>query len=154
MPDERRRPRGRVLVVEDEAYVRASLDELLQARGFDVSLAAGVEDALSSLGRSPVDVVLTDLKMPGGGGLELVRRVRAAAQEMPVVVLTGHGTVPSAVECIKSGASDYLLKPIDKGRLDKALQRVKQRMGTQAPGAERLEALRAGTWNVLAPPLP
>ncbi|HZM71180.1 MAG TPA: sigma-54 dependent transcriptional regulator [Candidatus Cryosericum sp.] len=124
MPDERRRPRGRVLIVEDEAYVRASLDELLRARGFDVSLAAGVEEALVSLARAPVDVVLTDLKMPGGGGLELVRRVRASSPEMPVVVLTGHGTVPSAVECIKSGASDYLLKPIDPEALEAALDRA------------------------------
>ena len=124
MPDERRRPRGRVLVVEDEPYVRSSLDELLRARGFDVSLAAGVEEALASLGKVPVDVVLTDLKMPGGGGLELVRRVRVSWPEMPVVVLTGHGTVPSAVECVKSGASDYLLKPIDPEALEAALDRV------------------------------
>jgi DNA-binding NtrC family response regulator len=124
--EERRRPRGRVLVAEDEAYVRASLDELLRARGFDVSLAAGVEDALASLARSPVDVVLTDLKMPGGGGLELVRRVRAASPEMQVVVLTGHGTVPSAVECIKSGAADYLLKPVDPEALEASLERALQ----------------------------
>jgi len=126
VPEEQRRPRGRVLVVEDEAYVRASLDELLRARGFDVSLSAGVDDALASLARMPVDVVLTDLKMPGGGGLELVRRARAASLEVPVVVLTGHGTVPSAVECIKSGASDYLLKPIDPEALEAALDRALQ----------------------------
>jgi len=124
MPEERMTARGRVLLVEDEAYVRASLDDLLRARGFDVSLASGVDDALTSLAKAPVDVVLTDLKMPGGGGLELVRRAHTAYPGVPVVVLTGHGTVPSAVECMRWGASDYLLKPIDPEALEAALDRA------------------------------
>ena len=110
--------RGRVLVVEDEAYVRASLDEVLRARGFDVSLAGGVDEAMAGLAKSPVDVVLADLRMPGGGGLELVRRAHAAHPGVPVVILTGHGTVSSAVECMKAGAGDYLLKPVDPEALE------------------------------------
>ena len=77
--------RGRVLVVEDEAYVRASLDEVLRSRGFDVSLAGGVDEAMAGLAKSPVDVVLADLRMPGGGGLELVKRAHAAHPGVPVV---------------------------------------------------------------------
>jgi DNA-binding NtrC family response regulator len=116
--------RGRVLVVEDEAYVRASLDEVLRSRGFDVSLAGGVDEAMTGLAKTPVDVVLADLRMPGGGGLELVRRAQAAHPGVPVVILTGHGTVSSAVECMKAGAVDYLLKPVDPEALDVALERA------------------------------
>jgi DNA-binding NtrC family response regulator len=120
---ERRPARGRVLVVEDEAYVRESLDELLRARGFDVGLAEGVVEAMTMLARTPVDVVLTDLRMPAGGGLELVRRARAMSLNTPIIVLTGHGNVASAVECMKAGASDYLLKPIDPDALEVALEK-------------------------------
>jgi len=116
--------RGRILVVEDEAYVRESIERILKARGFDVSAAPGVEEAMRALARAPVDVVLTDLRMPGGGGLEVVRRAIAVDPQIPVVVLTGHGTVASAVECMKSGATDYLLKPIDPDALELALERA------------------------------
>ncbi len=121
---ERTPPRGRVLVVEDEAYVRASLRDVLRARGFDVDLAESVADAFGSLARSPVDVVLTDLRMPDSDGLDLVRRARESYPEIPVVVLTGQGTIPSAVACVKAGATDYILKPADPDTLEVALDRA------------------------------
>ena len=125
---ERRRspaaPRGRVLVVEDEAYVRESLTEILRERGYDVVEAGTVEEALRVVAQAPVDVVLTDFRLPGADGLELVRQVQAAAADLPVVVLTGQGTIASAVECLKSGASDYLLKPADPEALEVALERA------------------------------
>jgi two-component system response regulator HydG len=117
-------PRARVLVVEDEPYVRQSLLEVLRARGYEAEPAASVADALACLARSPVDVVLTDLKMPGQDGRELVRRMQATAPDVPVVVLTGHGTIASAVECLKEGASDYLPKPADPDALEVALERA------------------------------
>jgi DNA-binding NtrC family response regulator len=113
-----------VLVAEDEEYVRASLEEVLRARGFDVGTAADVDAAVRQLSKSPVDVLLADLRMPGGGGLELVKRARACSPDVPVVVLTGHGTVASAVECMKAGAADYLLKPIDPDALEVAIERA------------------------------
>ena len=122
--NERTASRGRVLVVEDEAYVRDSLVEVLRARRFDVSAAGSVADALAHLGRVPVDVVLSDLRMPGADGLELVRRMQTAAPDVPVVMLTGHGNVASAVECLKAGASDYILKPADPDALEVALDRA------------------------------
>ena len=121
---ERTPARGRVLVVEDEAYVRASLEELLRARGFDVGTAPGVDEALEALARAPIDVVLADLRMPGGGGLEMVVRARRQHAGVPVLILTAHGTVASAVECMKAGAADYLLKPIDPEALEVALDRA------------------------------
>jgi DNA-binding NtrC family response regulator len=121
---ERSPARGRILVVEDEAYVRASLGEVLTASGFDVDLAPSVEAAFDSLRRAPVDLVLTDLKMSGADGLDLVRRIRSTDAELPVVVLTGHGTIASAVECVKAGATDYILKPADPEALELALERA------------------------------
>ncbi len=121
---ERAGGRGRVLVVEDEAYVRDSLLEVLRARRFEAAAAGSVQDALAHLGRAPVDVVLSDLRMPGADGLELVRRMQSAAPEVPVVILTGHGNVASAVECLKAGASDYILKPAEPDALEVALDRA------------------------------
>ena len=122
--NERTGSRGRVLVVEDEEYVRESLVEILRARRFETSAAGSVEGALVHLGRSPVDVVLSDLRMPGADGLELVRRMQTAAPDVPVVILTGHGNVASAVECLKAGASDYILKPAEPDALEVALDRA------------------------------
>jgi len=116
--------RGRVLVVEDEAYVRDSLLEILRARGFDVSAAASVDEALERLARAPVDAVLSDLKMPKKDGLELVRRMQALSPDVPVLILTGHGTVASAVECLRAGATDYILKPVEPDALELSLGRA------------------------------
>jgi DNA-binding NtrC family response regulator len=116
--------RGRVLVVEDERYVRDSLGELLASRGFDAHLEASAETALAWLARAPVDVVLTDLRLGGADGLDLVRRVRAIDAELPVVVLTGHGTIASAIACVRAGATDYLLKPADPDVLEVCLERA------------------------------
>jgi two-component system response regulator AtoC len=113
-----------VLVVEDEAYVRDSLVEMLRARRFEVSAAASVDEALAQVERSPFDAVLSDLKMPKQDGLALVRRVQAASPELPVLILTGHGTVASAVECLRAGASDYILKPVEPDALELALARA------------------------------
>jgi len=116
--------RGRVLVVEDEAYVRESLREVLRERGYEVLEAGGVPEAMAVLARASVDVVLTDFRLPGSDGLALVKQVQALSTQIPVVVLTGQGTIASAVECLKSGASDYLLKPADPEALEVALSRA------------------------------
>ncbi len=117
--------RGRVLVVEDEPYVRASLGELLTSRGYDVRLEESAESALRWLARAPVDVVLTDLRLGATDGLDLVRRVRAIDAELPIVILTGHGTISSAVDCVRAGAADYLLKPADPDALEVCLDRAR-----------------------------
>jgi DNA-binding NtrC family response regulator len=116
--------RGRILVVEDEGYVRDSLAEILRARGYEVETASAPPAAVAALERAPVDVVLSDLKMPAGGGLELLKRIRMTWPELPVVILTGFGTVGSAVECLRAGASDYVLKPTDPDALEVALERA------------------------------
>jgi DNA-binding NtrC family response regulator len=111
-------------VVEDEVYVRESLREILRDRGYDVVEAGTVGEALRILGQEPVEVVLTDLRLPGADGVELVKQVQAASNDTPVVVLTGQGTIASAVACLKGGASDYLLKPADPEALEVTLERA------------------------------
>jgi two-component system, NtrC family, response regulator AtoC len=117
-------PRARVLVVEDEVYVRDSLTEILRDRGYEIVEAGTVGEAVRVLAHAPIDVVLTDFRLPGADGLALVRQVQASSPDVPVVVLTGQGTIASAVECLKSGASDYLLKPADPEALEVALERA------------------------------
>ena len=117
-------PRARVLVVEDEAYVRDSLTEILRERGYEIVEAGTVGEAVRVLAQAPIDVVLTDFRLPGADGLALVKQVQASSPDVPVVVLTGQGTIASAVECLKSGASDYLLKPADPEALEVALERA------------------------------
>jgi DNA-binding NtrC family response regulator len=116
--------RGRVLVVEDEAYVRDSLVAVLRAGGYEVNPAGSVAEAVALLAKASVDVVLSDLRMPEADGLALVRRMQASSPETPVIILTGHGNVASAVECLRAGASDYILKPADPEALEVALQRA------------------------------
>ena len=121
---ERTGSRGRLLVVEDEAYVRDSLVAVLRAKGFDAEPAASAAEAVALVARAPVDLVLSDLRMPGADGLDLLRRLQAVSPEIPVIILTGHGNVASAVECLKAGASDYVLKPADPEALEVAVQRA------------------------------
>ena len=111
-------------MVEDEPYVRDSLLELLRGRGFDVVGATGVVDAQRQLERSPMDVVLTDLKMPGLTGLDLVTQMQTSSPGVPVIVLTGHGSVAAAVECLKAGAADFILKPADPQALEVSIDRA------------------------------
>ncbi|HXV76450.1 MAG TPA: sigma-54 dependent transcriptional regulator [Candidatus Polarisedimenticolaceae bacterium] len=120
----RKPARGRILIVEDEEYVRRSLAELLESRGYDVTAAGSAEEAFGRLARAPVDVVLSDLRLAGTDGLTLVRRLRDGYAELPVVILTGHGTIASAVDCIRSGATDYILKPADPDVLEVSLDRA------------------------------
>ena len=117
-------PRGRVLVVEDEPYVRRSLVDMLESRSFDVAESSSAVEALSLLAKTPVDVVLSDLRMRDVDGLELVRRLRASGAETPVILLTGHGDVTTAVSCLKAGASDFILKPADPAVLEASLERA------------------------------
>lgn len=119
--------RGTVLVVDDESYVRESLAALLTRKEFRVQTAASGAQALEGESLDGVDAVVTDLKMPGMSGLELVRELRSRRPRLPVIVLTAHGTVASAVECMRAGAYDYVLKPARPEELLLALDRALDR---------------------------
>ena len=119
-------PQPRALVVDDDRAVRSALRVNLAKAGFDVRLADCAEAALDELEDREPDVVLTDVKMPGMGGLALLEVIKSRTPETRVVLMTGHGSVEDAVTAMKRGASDYIIKPISKNELlivlDKALR--------------------------------
>jgi two-component system NtrC family response regulator len=115
---------GSVLIVDDESYVRDSLATVLERRGFAVRTAESAEEVLADHELEGLDALVTDLRMGGADGLELLERVREIEPRLPVVVLTGHGTVDSAVECMRAGASEYLLKPVQPEEMVLVLERV------------------------------
>ena len=108
---------ARVLVVDDDKAVRAALRVNLEKAGLDVRLASTAEEALQVLHDHPVDIVLTDVKMPGASGLELLQEVKSRWPDVQVVVMTGQGTVEDAVHAMKHGAADYIIKPVSKEEL-------------------------------------
>jgi DNA-binding NtrC family response regulator len=105
--------RERILIVDDEENVLALCQTILQKRGYEVECASTAEEALDRLETELFDVVITDLKMPGKSGLDLLTKAKALNPFVPVIMLTGFGTVHSAVEAMKEGAYDYLIKPVD-----------------------------------------
>ncbi|MEQ8980498.1 MAG: response regulator, partial [Deltaproteobacteria bacterium] len=113
-----------VLVADDEANLRKVLSALLRREGYEVLSAADGEEAWEILQKSPVDVLLTDLKMPRLDGMTLLERVLEAELGVPVVMLTAHGTVDTAVTAMKLGAFDYLTKPYDQEELRLIIQKA------------------------------
>jgi DNA-binding NtrC family response regulator len=117
-------PRVRVLVVEDDAALRESLIAALRSRGFTVVGAASAPEALWALSKTPVDVTLSDLRIGGPGGRDLIRRLRAGAPDTPLVILTVPQNLAAAVACLRDGASDVVLKPADTSALEVAFRRA------------------------------
>ena len=115
---------GRVLVVDDEVNARTALAELLRDEGYDVEMAADAFKALGKFESFAPDVVMTDLKMPGMDGIELVKRLRAEETPPAVVVMTAFGAVDTAVEAMRAGAADYLTKPLNFDELLVVLDKV------------------------------
>jgi two-component system, NtrC family, response regulator AtoC len=107
-----------VLVVDDETNMQAVMRMVLEGAGHSVILADNGEEALTHADRSDLDVVLTDLRMPGIGGEEFVVRFRKQRPDVPVIVVTAHGTIGSAVKSIQDGAADYLVKPFEPAQLE------------------------------------
>jgi DNA-binding NtrC family response regulator len=103
----------RVLVVDDDENLRWVTQTQLDDAGYAVTAAADGETALNTLNQERPDLIITDLKMPGMSGIELLKRIKAADPDIPVLMITAFGTIQSAVEAVKNGAYDYLTKPLD-----------------------------------------
>jgi len=136
----------KVLVVDDDAALLTVLKALLLQAGLSVHTAADAHAALAHLETHPVDLVLTDLRMPGLDGLGLLDAVRARDPSIPVVLLTAHGSVPLAVEAMRRGAADFVQKPFDRDELLFCLQKalaVGKEAAFDPRGREQAATLRA-----------
>lgn len=107
----------RVLVVDDEQNIRLTLNALLSRAGYSVTTAASGEEAVALFERESFDLMLVDLQMPGMKGMEVVAKVREAGHDAIIIVLTGHGSLDSAIEGIRFGIFDYLLKTSDPNQI-------------------------------------
>ena len=136
-----------ILVVDDEASIRRTLQEILEYEDYDVEQASDGEEALEAIRSTPYDLVLLDVKMPKLDGMEVLRAVADEAPEVPVVMISGHGTIETAVESTKLGAFDFIEKPpdlnrllltvrnaLDRGQLEVQNRRMRQAITEKAAG--------------------
>ena len=142
-----------VIVVDDEASIRTAVEQWLSLSGFSVQLFAHAEDCLAQLPVHFAGVIISDVRMPGMGGLQLLERLQKDDPDLPVILLTGHGDVPMAVEAMRNGAYDFLEKPFTPqhllGSLRRALEKRQlvlenRRLHEQADLKSRLETTLLG----------
>ncbi len=113
-----------LLVIDDEAGIREMLTILFQKAGYRVTAAAGCVEGLAALAASPPDLVMTDLKMPDGSGLDILKKTRESNPDLPVVMITAYSSTKTAVEALKAGAYDYIAKPFDVEELKHVVARA------------------------------
>lgn len=113
----------KLLVVDDEQRFLFTTEKLLKRQGFDVLTAESGGRALMLLKEHDVKVVILDVKMPGIGGIEILKEIKRLYPHLAVIMLTGHATVPSAVEAMQMGATDYLMKPV---AMDQLISKVRE----------------------------
>ncbi|WP_248886363.1 sigma-54 dependent transcriptional regulator [Acidithiobacillus acidisediminis] len=123
----------KILVVEDERNLRRVLVAILQAEGFSILEAESAEEALDRLQTENPSLVLSDQRLPGMPGVELLRRVKELRPTIPVIITTAYGDIDQAVEAIKAGAEHYLTKPVDEGELLALIRQILERGGRQIP---------------------
>src|SRR5215210_7250945 len=121
-------PRKNILVVDDEKSQREILEMILSGEGYDVTTAASGEAALKFAKDRRFDLVLTDLKMTGMDGIELLQHLLASDSSIIVILLTAHGSIDSAKESLRRGAFDYLEKPYDREKLLETITRALGRL--------------------------
>ena len=118
-----------VIVVDDEASIRTAVEQWLSLSGFEVQLFSRAEECLAHLPKDFPGVILSDVRMPGLSGLELLAEVQRRDADLPVILLTGHGDVPMAVEAMRDGAYDFLEKPFSPEALLNSLRRALDKRG-------------------------
>jgi len=139
---------SRILVVDDEANLRKVLAAILRKDGYDVTVAEDGEQAMAEFEKNGADVIISDLVMPKLGGMDILTRVRNSRADVPVIIITAHGTVDSAVEAIKSGAFDYITKPFEHAEIRavvaKAARTQEANQGHVAPEGSARKSIIGG----------
>jgi DNA-binding NtrC family response regulator len=141
-----------LLIVDDDSEVRASLSDALTMDGLRVSQASCGQDALDRLGVEAVDLVLTDIRMPGIDGLELLRRIRAGAPDVDVVLMTAYGDAAGDMVAAREGARAFLAKPLDLRDLRSLIGQLLRERGAWGTGIGRKEPEEGQDASGAAPP--
>ena len=158
---------AKVYVIDDDAAMRDSLNFLLDSAGFEVTLFESAQNFLDALPDLAFGCIVSDVRMPGIDGIELLKRMKAVQSSLPILIMTGHGDVPLAVEAMKLGAIDFLEKPFEDERLitmiesairqaepvaksDAIVQDIATRIATLSPRERQvMDGLMAGLSNKL-----
>ena len=140
-------PRASILIVDDEKNILSTLSRALRVEDFEVDVAGSGAIGLEKLGKTAYDLVLLDVNLPDIDGIEVLRRLRAQRNEVPVIVMSGHGTIDTAVQATRLGAHDFLEKPIGTDRLLLTLERLLEfyKLGEENKELKR----RAGAFDAL-----
>jgi len=133
---------ARVLIVDDESAIRESLQTLLELEGYRVETAASGGEGLSRIAEHPFDLVLLDLALPDGNGIELLGEIRNRDMELPVVMITAYGTVENAVRAMQAGASNFIQKPWDNEKLLADLRAIVARRKAEEENVQLKRALK------------
>ncbi|MFC1812768.1 sigma-54-dependent transcriptional regulator [Thermodesulfobacteriota bacterium] len=133
-----------VLIVDDETVVRTGISRALQKQDLSIHTATGGSKALEIMAQHPITIVLLDIKMPGMDGIEVLRHIRADYPEIAVIMITGHPTIDSAVECTKLGAVDYIVKPFRVDELEALVFKSLDRASLQVKPLAVPEDVEAG----------
>ena len=116
-----------ILIIDDEKNIREGLGAAFEMEGYEVRLAANGKEGLDCIAKGDIDLVITDLRMDGISGEEVLRRVTTETPGIPVIVLTGHGSIDAAVDAMRNGAYDFLTKPLNLDRLSMLVKRALER---------------------------
>jgi len=128
----------RLLIADDDAGMRAALETRFRRRGWLVDVAVNGADALAKFRDGLHTLVITDVRMPARDGFELMREIQSSSPRTAVILLTAYGCVPDAVEAMRSGACDYLVKPVCFEKLELAVEQVLRRAQEQSKETESL----------------
>lgn len=139
---------GRILIADDEVNIRRGLRAVLAKEGHEMQEAATAEEALSLLAAFPCDVAVVDIRMPGMSGTELLAIIRKRWPDIAVILLTGHGTMDTAIKALKEGAHDYLLKPAQPEAIRQAVAAALNSARRQREESHLLDALRVGLQRI------
>src|SRR6266571_8246450 len=117
-------PIEKVIVLEDDAIVRKNLEQCLRRRRYDVASASTIAAAQEYLEKDNFDIIFLDVRLPDGDGTDLLKAIQSRPQKPLAVITTGFGSVESAVECMKNGAFDYLIKPFSNEQIEVTLRKA------------------------------
>lgn len=140
-----------ILVVDDDLHILEVIEARLTSAGYKVLTATGAEEALQTIKSHQIDLMVSDVRMPGMGGLELLKEVRSLRLAFPVVFLTAYGTIPDAVQAVKAGATDYLTKPFDGRDLIRKVQEVLKKPSSHPVKEESARPVSKVLWGGKSP---